>query len=283
MEVDALLAAFRHLQTNESRTNALAALVHELTPYEWRALHSLTAARSFQFDIVGKLPVEIVAQIFIHLDPTAPYLLRRVSPQWHHVLRSTDVLTKSLYAWSGRVTDLQAPSLALCEHKAEQIQKFRQGEPNRLFSIHHHEPHSRAMLAEDTLIWSCIVSPDSRARMVYVLNIKSWSLRKLQGDARETVHRLFASEQLVGFASSSNVCYVWALDGVEKRKFRVPSSALFQSVTCRDSTIACVGCLNDHALVYIWNYDTQRGASFTVAFDTALFAYSVPEYVCLCA
>jgi hypothetical protein len=276
MDVDALLAAFRRLQTNESRSKGLAALVQELTPYEWRDLHKLTAARSFQFDIIGKLPVEIVAQIFTHLEPTAPYLLQRVSSQWRHVLRSTDILASSLYAWSGRVTNLQVATLTQCEHKAKRMQEFRQGKPDRLFSIHHHEPHGRVMLVEDTLIWSCIVLPDSKARMVYVLNIKSWNLRKLQGDARETVYRLFASDQLVGFASNSNVCYVWTLDGYEKRKFRVHNSALFQSITCRDSTVACAGCLNDHALVYVWNYETQRGASFTVAFDTALFVYPVP-------
>jgi hypothetical protein len=280
MEVDALLAAFKHLQTNKSRNEGLAALLRELTPYEWRALHKLTAARSFQFDIIGKLPIEIVAQIFTHLEPTAPYLLQRVSPQWRHVLRSLDVLKNSLYAWSHRVVDLQVPNYSACEHKARLVQKFRQGEPDRLFSIHHHEPHGDVILVEDTLIWSCYIPPESKARIIYVLNIKSWSLRKLQGDARETVHRLFASDQLVGFATSGNICYVWDLDGREKRRFRVPSSALFQSVTCRDNMVACAGCLNDHALVYVWNFETQRGTSFTIPFDDDLFAYPMLGYVC---
>jgi len=70
---------FRALQTIDSRRDALNALVGELTPYEWRALHAVTSARSFQFDIIGNLPVELVSQIFCYLDTTTPYRLQLVS------------------------------------------------------------------------------------------------------------------------------------------------------------------------------------------------------------
>jgi hypothetical protein len=276
-EVHALVAAFRLLPTNNSRRDAVEALVDELTPYEWRTLRNITAARSFQLDIVGQLPVELVAHIFACLDTCAPYYLQRVSPQWRHVLQSPMVLKSSLYSWSSRAVDLQETDYSLCELRAKQVQAFRQGLPKRYFSIETHEPHCHVILVEDTLIWSCLTLPDSQARVIYVLDIKSWSLQKLQGDARETVHCLFASDQLVGFASKNNVCYVWALDGREKQKFRVPNTALFHSVTCRDNTVACAGCLDDHALVYIWNYDTRRGTSFNIGFDTHLFANSVPR------
>jgi hypothetical protein len=77
MATDALIAAFKRL-TNDSRREALCALVKELTPYEWRTLQHTTASRLFQFDIIGQLPVELVAQIFAHLDTSAPYRLQRV-------------------------------------------------------------------------------------------------------------------------------------------------------------------------------------------------------------
>lgn len=59
MQHDALIAAFRQLQTNDERLNAIRALAHELTSHEWRQLQDLAAARNFQTDIVGQLPVNI--------------------------------------------------------------------------------------------------------------------------------------------------------------------------------------------------------------------------------
>jgi len=79
MEAEALIAAFRRLRTNDSRREAIEALVNELTPYEWRTLHDITAARTFQTDIIGQLPIELVAQVFSYLDTSTPYRLQRVS------------------------------------------------------------------------------------------------------------------------------------------------------------------------------------------------------------
>lgn len=78
MATDALIAAFRRLPT-DSRRDAIGALVGELTPYEWRTLHELTATRSFRFDIIGHLPVELVAIVFAYLGPSTPYRLQSVS------------------------------------------------------------------------------------------------------------------------------------------------------------------------------------------------------------
>jgi hypothetical protein len=78
METDALIAAFRRLR-NDGRREVMNALVNELTPYEWRTLKDITGARTFQYDIIGRLPVELVAQIFAYLDTSTPYRLQRVS------------------------------------------------------------------------------------------------------------------------------------------------------------------------------------------------------------
>jgi hypothetical protein len=81
MATAALITAFKRL-TKHSRREALKALVEELDPYEWRTLHQATASRSFQYDIIGQLPVELVAQIFAHLDTSTPYRLQRVRQPW---------------------------------------------------------------------------------------------------------------------------------------------------------------------------------------------------------
>jgi hypothetical protein len=88
MGTDALIAAFRRLQSNDERQEALETLLQELTPYEWRTLHKNTSARSFQFDIIGRLPIELVAQVFAYMDTSAPYRLQRVN-----ILPAADVTT----------------------------------------------------------------------------------------------------------------------------------------------------------------------------------------------
>jgi hypothetical protein len=57
---------------------AVVALAQELSPSEWRALASHLNARTFQFDLVGNLPVEVVATIFSYLDTSTPFRLQVV-------------------------------------------------------------------------------------------------------------------------------------------------------------------------------------------------------------
>jgi hypothetical protein len=86
METDALVKAYGLLHTSGARQRALKALMRELSPHEWRTVQRIAAARSFQFDIVGRLPVELVAQVFAYLDISTPYLLQPVyypQPMWY--------------------------------------------------------------------------------------------------------------------------------------------------------------------------------------------------------
>lgn len=78
-----VIQAFQDLKDNDSRTAALDALTRLLTPHEWRHLADRLHARTFQTDIVGALPTEIVAQIFASLDISAPFRLRAVRLPLH--------------------------------------------------------------------------------------------------------------------------------------------------------------------------------------------------------
>ncbi len=70
--------AFARLSTSDSRLNALEALIKELTPYEWRFVKSRTGSRTFHFDLIGRLPVELVSHIFSYLDTSSPWRLQHV-------------------------------------------------------------------------------------------------------------------------------------------------------------------------------------------------------------
>jgi hypothetical protein len=109
--------------------------------------------------------------------------------------------------------------------------------------------------------------------MLYLFNIRTWSLHTLNGEARERIHRVFASDEIVGFATNNNLFYVSRLDGSQRKRFAVPRYSLIRSISCRRRAVACAGCLKDHALVFIWDYDSQQGRSFTISYDTHLFVY----------
>lgn len=88
MASNGLVEAFTRLSTSDSRLNALEALIKELTPYEWRFVQSLTSTRTFRFDIIGQLPVELVSHIFSYLDTSTPWRLQLVGQTCTVVLAS---------------------------------------------------------------------------------------------------------------------------------------------------------------------------------------------------
>lgn len=256
--------AFRHLQRQE-RGQALEALATELTPYEWRALHAIVASRPFQCDIIGRLPLELVAHIFSHLDIVAPYRLQIVSKRWSRNLRSLYILKTGLDRWYQGTVNLQAADYALCMRRARAIHAFRTGNPRIVFKVVSARKTGRLMLAGNHLVWAGR-KRETSSRYALVLNLDTWQLRSLRGEAREQLMDVFVSDQIVALTTFSNICYVWELQGGPGPKnFRVPSSTYFRNVACRDRTVACVAHFAKHTSVFIWEYNTQRGRSFNIS------------------
>jgi hypothetical protein len=187
-------------------------------------------------------------------------------------LRSSDVLKQGLLAWSGPTPDLQQADYSLLELRAKNIHAFRHGKPKHYLQIvKYKESADQTILVNDTLIWyTTSENNDDASRLLHLFNIKTWTLYSLTGDGREHIHQIFASGDIVGFTTNS-VCYVSDHKGQGKKRMRLPNPKLFQSVVCRERTVACAGILDDHALVYIWDYDTQQGTSFKIDFGTYLF------------
>ncbi|KAH6616664.1 hypothetical protein C7974DRAFT_402211 [Boeremia exigua] len=271
MARSALADAFARLPTSDSRLEALEALMSALSPYEWRFVQSLAIARTFQFDIIGRLPVEIVSHIFSYLDTSTPWRLQQVSRRWHRNLRSLAVLKPSLDNWYNGTVNLQGVDLDFCWRKARSIHAFRSASltalPDSSFKISAQFATSEQVLSGDHLIW---LSRDRR--QVHVLNLRSLTSKTIVPIARELLRTVFASEELVMVtADAGGVIYVDELAGQGPvKRFRFVTSSRNFAVTCRNRTVACTGLLHDSILVYIWNYDTQQGKSFTIGKDTRL-------------
>ncbi|CAO2647831.1 Nn.00g087530.m01.CDS01 [Neocucurbitaria sp. VM-36] len=263
MDAPTFIDTFTALPTNEERRKALEALVSQLTPYEWRLLHNLTSARSFQFDIIGQLPVELVAHIFSYLDTSTPYRLQRVSRRCNHLLRSPHVLKKSLNHWYAGKVNLQSANHALCEQTARTIHRFRNGKPSSILQVSSTMHVYDLSLVGDILIW--LAPQDDRS--VSLLNLSTWNLCTVSGDARERLKKFVASDQIVALATFSTVVYVMTLHGEGRKTFRVPSFGCLQAFTCRERTVACAESFHDRISVCIWDYDTQRATSFQITRD----------------
>ncbi|CAE7215615.1 hypothetical protein CFE70_009938 [Pyrenophora teres f. teres 0-1] len=250
------ITAFRRLHRHERR-QALDALATELTSHEWRAL---TSSRTFYCDFISRLPLELVAHVFSHLDVAAPYRLRIVSKHWNHILGSLHMLKTGLDQWYRATADLGDADYALCERKARAIHAFRTGKPTSIIKIRLDEQPAQPILAGNHLVLGRL------ERHVHVLNLDSWQLRTLCGEAREKLSGVFVSDQIIALTTYSNICYVYGLQGGQvPKKFSVPNMMYFRNVACRGRTIACVAHFSKHTSVFIWEYNTQRGRSFDVS------------------
>jgi hypothetical protein len=255
--------AFRRMHANE-RDQALKALTTELSPYEWRALHATTSSRTFQCDVIGKLPVELVALIFSHLDVAAPYRLQSVSRQWNHTLRSLHLLEESLGQWYQGTVNLQDADYARCQEKVCKIQAFRTGKPRNVYKTILDSAVQEIYLAGNIFVWK-EHSRTQPTRCVYVLDLATWDLRVLGGEARERIIKVVASDEIVALTTWANICYVYELHGSRScKKFRVSNNGYFSNVACRGSTVACVHVGGDSTSVYIWEYHSQRGWTFQI-------------------
>jgi hypothetical protein len=193
-----------------------------------------------------------------------------VSKRWRTLLQSPDVLNPLLNPWYDGTTHFEAFDYTTLRQKALRIHCFRYGygfplteEQVRMIPF---MPDS-AVLIEDTL-----VGYPFQGRTLSVQNLRTGASWETQGDAREQIINVAASEQIVAFATTSNTCYVSDLAGGQKRKFKLFSN-IFKALACRDRTVACGGLFQDCAEFYTWDFDSQKGTSFRIGYDQPPFFF----------
>jgi hypothetical protein len=161
--------------------------------------------------------------------------------------------------------DLQHVDYDFLEKKVRKIHAFRNGKPSNVLQVTPTiETSMRGLiLAGDSLVWMPRRSRE-QSRTVSVLDLNTWQLRTLRGEALEVVLRVRASDQIVALATFTGFCYVFELHGTTRKKFRVPSCDYFDIMSCRGCTVACIAAHGCYSLVYIWEYNTQQGRTFQI-------------------
>lgn len=182
------------------------------------------------------------------------------------------VLKSNLDSWYDGTVDLQSANVDFCWRKARSVHAFRNAPrsvpPDSSFKIS--TPFgSTQLLAGDRLIW---LDGAENSRQVRVLDLRSWSFRVLNGESREQIRDVYASEEILVFTTYTTA-YVTRLDSPGPlKRFRVVNAALLCTVACRGRTVVCAGYLEDCLLVYIWDFDTQTGRSFKVSYETSFLS-----------
>ncbi|KAF2687300.1 hypothetical protein K458DRAFT_188896 [Lentithecium fluviatile CBS 122367] len=264
----AMIQALQELKGIDSRIAALEALTRELSPYEWRVLGSLLNSRTFQFDIVGTVPVEIVALIFSYLDITTAFRLQAVSKRWCTLLRSPAVWKRGLNAW---FDDNFGNDYGLYAHKAQKIHRFRTGKYAALVKLPT-DGNPSGLLNRTALVEDRFVYLSSTERDLIVRDLRTRGSWQTHGDAREKIIAVAASDQLVAYATTLNVCHVSSLAGERKTQFKLPSG-MFKALACRGCTVVCGGLFISAAEFYVWDFNMLRGKSFRIGYDQPPFVH----------
>jgi hypothetical protein len=126
-------------------------------------------------------------------------------------------------------------------------------------------------LVEDTFAW---LLPGCRT--LNICNFRTMTKSILHGDARELITKVALSGSVVAFATTLNICYVQSLNDSKHKKFKLVRG-MFEQLTCRDRTVICGGFVNDSAVIYTWDFDTQTGKSFDIGVQEFPFASRISE------
>lgn len=181
------------------------------------------------------------------------------------------MLKSSLHSWYDGTISLRGVDLCFCRRKARSIHAFRRPSPavppdsSLWISIAQISCASFIQLVGDNLVW---LAQDER--QIHVLNLRSMTSKVLVCETRESIGDMFVGEQLVAFtARNKGTVFVSELDGRGPvKKFRLPRPSRDFALTCRVRTVACSLHGADNTLIYIWDFDTQQGTSFSVDRDT---------------
>ena len=132
--------------------------------------------------------------------------------------------------------------------------------------------HERICLVDDFLI--DVPYPFRHLRVTNLVTGQHW---RAGTDARETISKVTASDQLIAFWTLGRQdCYVFNFAGVREAKFRLPSS-MSRIATCRERTIVCGGMSDGGVDLYFWNLDSKNGRSLRL--DPSTFGSDMLGYV----
>lgn len=232
---------------------------------EWRELKDRAATISFNCDLVGRLPVEIVALIAEHVHLSDIILLRRVSHRWRHVLSSLPVCAAALRATGGGNMPISDPTPVI-----KRRLELERGTPPQRISVP--SPLRNPMNVLKVGYSNGIYAWPEGETSIALLNLWTGRLVRLTTDNREHLIRLGLSNQLVAAISVRGYCHVWDINTEEHKEFRF-ASLEFSHFLVNGTKVA----LSYGKYLVLWDFNTESAHTIQIGHNPVTLALHPTE------
>ncbi|KAJ5929665.1 hypothetical protein N7454_006615 [Penicillium verhagenii] len=221
-----ILTQFGGLST-ESRRLVFHGIMDQLHRAEWRDVNLRSDRISFEYDILGKLPLEIVALIVEYLPLSDLFLLQTVSRQWRQVLSSPVIQNAAIRATIGSDMSISDPKSVIQRRlRLERGKCFERTDLISPLSRDHGGPMRTrgAGYSHGIHAWLSGSSQGDHRRVgVSLLNLWTGRSDIFLTENREALIELRISQFIIAALSMRGYCHVWDLQTQEHRSFRLPA------------------------------------------------------------
>ncbi|KAJ5225173.1 hypothetical protein N7468_006398 [Penicillium chermesinum] len=270
-DVEAILTCFRGLPRTERRA-VIHGILDGLDSSEWMSVKARTRERSY-CDILGKLPIELVALVAGNLPLVDIIKNQRVSRRWRQILSSAEVKAAAIKAAfdPGEITvDLNK--------LIRQRVRIERGDPVSRSRCRIMPPADARMIHLDDSLWmDCTFNGvaawhrSNDRTIISLFDAKNGERSDLCSENRESLHSPAMSEALVAAVSNRGHCHVWSIVSHEYRSFRLPSAS-FTDVRVNGSNVMVAEKPSRNDSMVSWEWES--GIAETRALDTAVWSAS---------
>ncbi|KAJ5605033.1 hypothetical protein N7510_010187 [Penicillium lagena] len=224
-DVQAIIASFSALSSKQARQAVYGGILDQLVLDEWREVRSRINPQIFQRDLVGTLPLEIVALIVEYWELVDVVRFRRVSKRWQEVLSSSTVCRAAYWACTGTDVSSVHSSWQLTKLLEKRIRQERGlpiivAEFERALAI---SPtvQSRLVFNDGVLVW-----PEEKTEYTSIAIMNLWTCKhdRLMTENRDRLLETRVSKGFLAAITMRGYCHVWNLDSHEEKSFRLPST-----------------------------------------------------------
>ncbi|KAL2000837.1 hypothetical protein VTN02DRAFT_2576 [Thermoascus thermophilus] len=234
-DATSIIASFKALKGKEARRAAYHGILDQLLPDEWREVRERVDVRSFKYDILGSLPLELIARICEFLDLREIISLQRVSRCWNRLLSSP-----LIYRTAFRVDCINEPLPDVSD--AEWQSLFIKYAKRRLL-LELGRPYTKAVYPYRFKCWDFYppqdvmaycggrfawaeTDRDGRSLGVAVHCLRSGTISRFTTENRELILCVRLSETAVSVVTGRGYCHLWNYTTGENGSFRLPSASI---------------------------------------------------------
>ncbi|KAL3475321.1 hypothetical protein BJX99DRAFT_230061 [Aspergillus californicus] len=221
-DIQEIVTRFKLLYNNSARHITYHLILDQLNPYEWRDVKERINQRSFQKDILGALPLEIVVQIIQLLALCDLHILRRVSRRWNDVLSSNIACSVMFRRYTGGSLSPDGEFKSAFAHYSRQRFRLEQGNPIGKPQVHlpfvSTEPISHLDYSNGKYAWK---TDNGTTIMVY--DMCSQKAKRFCTMNREPLYHFRLSESILAVITYRGHCHAWNIQTEDMHTFRCPN------------------------------------------------------------